>query len=308
MKRIRIFAGANGAGKSTLINDLLETDGWLFDKDKHIEPDAFNKMDVIDFTPFGIVASESELKQHLLDSTLFEKSGLDLDDFKIENNCFINDINNDYVGSLIADYIRDKLIDTTDINLFSFETVFSHESKLDFMKRAKEKGWELYLYYVGTSDPLINQNRVKERVDKGQHGVSNDKIFERYDRTNDFLFDALKLCRRAFVFDNSNKEIVEVMQKDVENELHFGEEIMPDWITTYIISKIQKIELLLTKPEKAILDTLYDAPRPLSTSVIAKKSHLSWDNTKNHLNDLQTCRLIGSYKKGKGVYWYIFSK
>ncbi len=239
MKRIRIFAGANGAGKTTLITKLLKTDSYLFDKDKHIEPDAFNKMDLIDFTPFGIMASESEFKQHLSDSTLFEKSHLNLKDVKIENNCFINERNNDYVGSLIADYMRDKLIDTTDINLFSFETVFSHESKLDFMKRAKEKGWEIYLYYIGTSDPLINKDRVKERVDKGQHDVPNDKIFERYDRTNNFLFDALKLCRWAFVFDNSKKTMVEVMQKDVDNELHFSKEIMPGWVITYIICKIQ---------------------------------------------------------------------
>lgn len=104
------------------------------------------------------------------------------------------------MGSLAADFIRDKIIDL-DINLFSFETVFSHGSKIEFMERAKEKGWQLYLYFISTSDSAINLRTSGKNVLKcGQHDVPDHKITTRYIKSNNLLYDAVKLCRRAYIF------------------------------------------------------------------------------------------------------------
>lgn len=140
MKRIRIFAGPNGSGKSTLVKEFIEKDPWLINTQFHIDPDKLNLNKTIDFETFGIRTDVSEFKDHLLKSTLFPKSKIDINAINFENNCLINDLDNSYIGSLVADFIRDKLLDS-DINLFSFETVFSHKSKLEFMERAKQKGW-----------------------------------------------------------------------------------------------------------------------------------------------------------------------
>lgn len=143
-----------------------------------------------------------------------------------------------YLGSLVADFIRDKLTGS-DISLFSFETVFSHKSKIEFMERAKQKGWELYLYFISTSDSAINQGRVKERVEKGQHAVPEDKIIERYIRANNFLYDALKLCRRAYIFDNSNENSTLIVEKNSDGQIEIKcKEPLPQWIDTYLFSKI----------------------------------------------------------------------
>ncbi|WP_256622609.1 hypothetical protein [Methanolobus chelungpuianus] len=184
MRRIRIFAGPNGSGKSTLVKQFIEDDPRLINTQFHIDPDRINVTDVIDFGNFGIQTDILDFKEHLFKSTLFPISKIDINNINFKNNCLIN-LNNPYFGSLVADFIRDQLIES-DISLFSFETVFSHISKIQFMERAKQKGWELYLYFISTSDSAINQGRVKERVEKGQHDVPEDKIVERYIRANNF--------------------------------------------------------------------------------------------------------------------------
>jgi len=72
---------------------------------------------------------------------------------------------------------------------FSFETVFSHPSKVDFLADAKNAGFKIYLYFVATENPIINQERVQIRVDLGGHDVPKDKIISRYHRTMDYLYD-----------------------------------------------------------------------------------------------------------------------
>jgi len=239
MKRIRIFAGPNGSGKSTLVRQFIEDDPWLINTQLHIDPDKLNNTSIIDFGKFGIQTNSSEFKKHLLDSTLFPISKIDIQYIKFENNCLINDLNNPYLGSLVADFIRDKLIDL-DISLFSFETVFSHGSKIEFMERAKEKGWELYLYFISTSDSAINQGRVKERVEKGQHDVPDHKITARYIKSNNLLYDAVKLCRRAYIFDNSNDSAVLIAEKDIDGTIQIKDENqLPQWVDTYLFSKVK---------------------------------------------------------------------
>ena len=66
---------------------------------------------------------------------------------------------------------------------FSFETVMSHESKVDFMQRASAAGYTAALYFVATGDPLLNVERVRNRVTLGGHDVPEDRIVARYHRT-----------------------------------------------------------------------------------------------------------------------------
>ena len=52
------------------------------------------------------------------------------------------------------------------------------------MQRARDHGYKVYLYYVGTEDPLINVQRVQEiRVKEGGHNVPKNKIIDRYHRS-----------------------------------------------------------------------------------------------------------------------------
>lgn len=59
------------------------------------------------------------------------------------------------------------------------------------------------LYFVATSDPLINISRVSARVALGGHDVPHDKVISRYQRTISLLPSAIRAAHKTFVFDNS---------------------------------------------------------------------------------------------------------
>lgn len=86
---------------------------------------------------------------------------------------------------------------------FSFETVMSHPSKVDAMRRAKSLGFEVKLFFVGVEDPTINIARVAQRVAQGGHDVPRDRIVARYHRTMALLPDAVVAADHSIIFDNT---------------------------------------------------------------------------------------------------------
>lgn len=85
----------------------------------------------------------------------------------------------------------------------AFETVFSGPDKLDFIRRARQVGYFVRLFFIGTADPRINAARVAERVIRGGHSVPIEKIVRRYERSLANLPAAIALAHRVYVFDNS---------------------------------------------------------------------------------------------------------
>jgi predicted ABC-type ATPase len=86
---------------------------------------------------------------------------------------------------------------------FIWETVFSHKSRLEEMRRARYLGYCVILIYVSTKHPDINAERVKARVRANGHNVPEEKIRERYARSVGMLPEMLELSDIAFVCDNS---------------------------------------------------------------------------------------------------------
>src|ERR1700687_1183273 len=104
-------------------------------------------------------------------------------------------------AQLIADKRRDECIRAK--RSFSFETVMSHPSKIEVLVRAKEAGYTVLLYFVGTDDPQTNIERVALRVALGGHPVPDDKVRDRWLRTMVLLQQAIRSSDRAYIFDNS---------------------------------------------------------------------------------------------------------
>lgn len=147
---------------------------------------------------------------------------------------------NSYVASDIASFLRNTLLEKG--VSFAFETVFSHESKLDFMKKAKEMGYKVYFYFLATDDPLININRVDIRVEKHGHAVDSKKIVDRYYRSLGFLVDAVRTSYRAFLFDNSGLyfELVAKIDFGKNVELLDYDKQIPNWFVTNFYDKVKK--------------------------------------------------------------------
>ena len=94
----------------------------------------------------------------------------------------------------------------------AFETVFSAQDKLDFLCEAKDSGYFIRLFFVGTSDSAINAKRIYQRVLEGGHEVPMSKIPTRFQRAFDNLLHAIPLVDRAYVYDNSVEHQLPALQ------------------------------------------------------------------------------------------------
>ncbi len=85
----------------------------------------------------------------------------------------------------------------------AFETVLSMPDKIDFIQRAKQAGFFVRLFFVGTDNPSINAKRVALRVMEGGHDVPISKIISRYTRSLANCSVAVRIADRAYIYDNS---------------------------------------------------------------------------------------------------------
>ncbi|EOZ8645375.1 zeta toxin family protein [Acinetobacter baumannii] len=209
--RIRMFAGPNGSGKSTMISGLDSRLSKLFLNADNLERDL-KVSPVLELRSFDHRIDAYKLVEYLnqsnrpvknTDGSVAQTSLLSVE--PVINGTEINfngNIIDSYLAARILDYIREALLKLK--VSFTFETVMSHESKIQFLRDAKAQGYRTYLYFVTTEDPDINVDRVRQRVLKGGHPVVEKKIRERYFRTMEMLIDAIEVSDRAYLFDNSN--------------------------------------------------------------------------------------------------------
>jgi predicted ABC-type ATPase len=125
---------------------------------------------------------------------------------------------------------------------FAFETVMSHSSKLDVMREAKARGFEVTLYFVGLLHPRLNIERVRQRVAEGGHAVPEDRIVARYERTMNLLPTAFGIADRAFVFDNSDSPADQHVRLVVAKQRRKLVELwppVPDWVHERLLSKLK---------------------------------------------------------------------
>lgn len=84
-----------------------------------------------------------------------------------------------------------------------FETVLSVPQKLDYIRRAKEAGFFVRLFFVSTNSPAINAARIAKRVMEGGHDVPIPKIISRYHRSIVNCHMASAFVDRTYIYDNS---------------------------------------------------------------------------------------------------------
>jgi len=100
-----------------------------------------------------------------------------------------------------AEEVREKCL--KEGRSLAFETVLSMPDKIDFIQRAKQAGFFVRLFFVGTDNPSINAKRVAMRVMEGGHDVPITKIITRFTRSLVNCSVAAKIADRAYIYDNS---------------------------------------------------------------------------------------------------------
>lgn len=99
-----------------------------------------------------------------------------------------------------------------------YETVLSHPSKLEIIKKYKDNGFIIFSVFISPEKPEINIARVEKRVREGGHNVDKEKIKGRFYRSNNLKTDLMKLSDIFYEIDNSNlpKIVKSFNQKNIK--------------------------------------------------------------------------------------------
>ena len=120
-----------------------------------------------------------------------------------------------------------------------FETVFSSQEILDFLRKAKDKGFFIRFFYVCTIDPQINVVRITQRFLNGGHEVPISKIISRYYKSLVNAAKAITFVDRAYIYDNSiDNQLPRLLYRTTNGQLfkQYTDDI-PQWAKTLVMTK-----------------------------------------------------------------------
>jgi len=127
---------------------------------------------------------------------------------------------------------------------FAFESVFSHPSKLEFLKEAKALGYTIESIFVTTKDPQMNIDRVAHRVANGGHDVPVDKIRPRYERSLALLPELIEISDYNRVYDNSDESPFIVFRKHQEIHVLLNKEKRYEWVDEKLINPLKEMNII----------------------------------------------------------------
>jgi len=165
-QKLFILAGPNGSGKSTLYRKLTGKYKAL-EKLPFVNPDDIAKEIFGDFLPNGSKESNQKMLQAGKEAIKRRKGFLD------------------------------KGIS------FGMETTFSGNSEKQLINDAIEKGYDIYIVYVALSDPLLNVQRVRARVQNKGHFVDPAIVVRRYHKSIEQIAAVASKTKALYLFDNS---------------------------------------------------------------------------------------------------------
>ena len=166
MAKLFILAGPNGSGKSTLYRKLIGKYKTL-SKLPFVNPDDIAKEIFGDFLPNG----SNESNQKML------RAG--------------------------KEAIRRRKQFLHDGISFGFESTFSGNSEKKLIDSALQKGYELYIVYIALSDPLLNVQRVRTRVQNKGHFVEPSIVVRRYCKSMQQIKEVAPRAKGLYLLDNS---------------------------------------------------------------------------------------------------------
>ncbi len=128
---------------------------------------------------------------------------------------------------------------------FSFETVMSHESKVDFIRQAQAAGYEVFVHFVGLASAEHSRARVIQRVNSGGHDVPDEKITARFPRVIQNLGRLLDLPDELVILDNTSDAdpFRRIARLEKGRLTHLAAEV-PAWLTPLDLERRRTPETL----------------------------------------------------------------
>lgn len=119
----------------------------------------------------------------------------------------------------------------TDGRSFVSETVFSHPSKVAFLRAASDAGYIVVMHVVMVPEDLA-VSRVRTRVRSGGHSVPEEKVRGRYRRLWRLVAEAAGICDEAFFYDNTSARNPFRLVAELDRGAPVGIPVWPDWVPT----------------------------------------------------------------------------
>ena len=241
VRRVRVFAGPNGSGKTTLFRALSKehSEHGVFRGEPFVNADdvehELRETRGVDLRRYRLSLSQSDVEQGFADLGWETDAGSLLRVNGVRLEWGSSDIS-PYTAAAIAALLREKMLIAR--RSFSFETVMSHPSKVEFLGKARAADYRTYLYFVATDAVELNVRRVEVRERSGGHAVPEQKIRERYLRSLALLPAALLHADRAYLFDNSSAQHVLLAEASVGKiiAIHLEDDEQPDWFRKLLSS------------------------------------------------------------------------
>jgi len=145
-KRLRIMAGPNGSGKSTILQEVRKKfySGPFVNADE-IEKSLHEKGLINLPTHFDLIINDQAFLDYINSNgkSWIEKAAKENSSISLTSSngmLVVKDKPSAYDAALAADFIRYQLLLKEDT--FTFETVLSHPSKIDFLEQSKRAGYK----------------------------------------------------------------------------------------------------------------------------------------------------------------------
>ncbi len=110
---------------------------------------------------------------------------------------------------------------------FSQETTLCGKTIWKNIEIARGLGYKIEMYYVGVNTVELAKKRVKQRVQKGGHGIPDTDIERRYKESIHNITKAITVCDVVEIFDNSEAFIRIARYESGKNI--FKSQTLPEW-------------------------------------------------------------------------------
>ncbi|MGD8786166.1 MAG: zeta toxin family protein [Phycisphaerales bacterium] len=109
---------------------------------------------------------------------------------------------------------------------FAFETTLAGRSQISLLKKLRQDGWRIILFFLWIPSAAFSKSRIRERVKHGGHDIPDETIYRRFPRTmHNLIKTYMPLCDKILCYDNSKPKYVPVFEKSSKNLRIFNQSI-----------------------------------------------------------------------------------
>ena len=114
---------------------------------------------------------------------------------------------------------------------FAVETTLASRGRVDPIRRAKSRGYEIHLVFIGLDSPERCITCVRNRAARGGHFIPDADVRRRYARSVANAAQALRLADSARFYDNSGEghRLILVANAGI---VVWQAEPIPEWVNT----------------------------------------------------------------------------